>query len=159
MSKAKSVQELAAELNAALVHQKRSDGKELVSLASGSPDWMQELCRKAHGDMMPDDWKYEFIEDAAVTFEEGNTDTSDLDSCYPYTADRLRWLASHLDRPGFCDEAASEFLPADKRPAVLELIAVGMYWEMDQVFGIVMQCLIEREQLLASEAAEASPCD
>jgi hypothetical protein len=50
---------------------------------------------------MPDDWGYEFIQDALSAIEGGADDERlDLDSLYPSTADRLGWVVSHLDRPG-----------------------------------------------------------
>jgi hypothetical protein len=87
--------------------------------------------------MMPDDWRYEFIQDALAAIEDG----IDLDGLYPYTADRLNWLASHLDRPGYCDEAADD---AGRPPAdILAFVAWGMDREMREVFGLVRTRLVE----------------
>ena len=42
---------------------KRSDeGRTLYRLRDGSPDWMTQPCHKAHADMLPDDWRYSFIQ-------------------------------------------------------------------------------------------------
>jgi hypothetical protein len=81
--------------------------RDILLPADGAPEWFTELCHHAHGSMMPDDWRYEFIQDALHALQDGaDEDGIDLDTLYPYTADRLDWLASHLDRPGYCDEAA-----------------------------------------------------
>jgi hypothetical protein len=50
-------------------------------------------------------------------------------------ADRLNWLASHLDRPGYCDEAAEDAggPPGD----ILAFVAWGMERELREVFGLV----------------------
>jgi hypothetical protein len=65
----------------------------------------------------------------------------ELDALYPYTADRLDWLASHLDRPGYCDEAAEEVSgpPTD----ILTFVARGMDRELREVFGLVRSKLEE----------------
>src|SRR5205814_868731 len=96
----------------------------------------------AHGGMMPDDWKYEFIQDALGALADGaDEDRLDLDGLYPYTADRLRWLASHLDRPAYCDEAAGD---AGGPPAgILAFVAWGMDRELREVFALVRATLEE----------------
>jgi hypothetical protein len=55
--------------------------------------------------------------------------------CYPYTADRLNWLASHPDRPGYRDEAAAEAggSPAD----ILTFLVWGMDRELCEVFDLI----------------------
>jgi hypothetical protein len=96
----------------------------------------------AHAGMMSDDWRYEFIRDALGAIEDGaDEDRLDLDGLYPYTHDRLNWLASHLDRPGYCDEAAADAggPPGD----VLALVAWGMDRELREVFGLVRSMLEE----------------
>jgi hypothetical protein len=52
----------------------------------------------------------------------------------PYTAGRLDWLSSHLDRSAYCDEAAVE---ADG-PAgdILAFVAWGMDCECREVFDL-----------------------
>jgi hypothetical protein len=65
----------------------------------------------------------------------------DLDALYPYTADRLKWLVSDLDRPGYCDEAAEDASgpPGD----ILALVAWGMDRELREVFELVRSKLEE----------------
>jgi hypothetical protein len=68
-------------------------------------------------------------------------DGIDLDALYPYTSDRLDWLASHLDRPGYCDEAADD---AGGPPGeILAFVAWGMDRELREVFGLVRTRLEE----------------
>jgi hypothetical protein len=65
----------------------------------------------------------------------------DLDALYPCTADRLDRQASHLDRPGYCDEAAAE---AGRPPGdILALVAWGMDRELREVFELVRARLEE----------------
>jgi hypothetical protein len=127
------VQRLATEANTYL---RRDATRDILLPADGAPDWFTDLCHHAHGGMLPDDWRYEFIRDALGALEDGaDEDRLDLDGLYPYGADRLGWLASHLDRPGYCDEAARDQggPPAD----ILALVAWGMDRELREVFGLV----------------------
>ena len=59
----------------------------------------------------------------------------------PYTVDRLDWQASHLDRPGHCNEAARDLggAPAE----ILAFVAWGMDREMREVFELVRAKLEE----------------
>lgn len=145
-----TVESLAAEVNAALVRDERDDGTKFVKFADGSPDWMTDLSRAAHGDMMPDDWRYEFIEDAVSALENGDEEPNDVDSAYPYTADRLRWLGSHSDRPGYCDEEAEEY--SMESTGILTLIALGMGREMRETFDLVKSFLEGRVEELTTES-------
>jgi hypothetical protein len=133
------VARLAAEANSCL---RRDRERDILLPADGAPDWFTDLCHHAHAGMMPDDWRYEFIQDALSAIEDGaGEDRLDLDGLYPYTADRLGWLASHLDRPGYCDEAAADAggPPAD----ILAFVAWGMDREIREVFGLVRTKLEE----------------
>jgi hypothetical protein len=133
------VQELAREANRYL---RRDAARDILLPADDAPDWFTELCHHAHGSMMPDDWRYEFIQDALGAIADGaDEDRIDLDGLYPYTADRLDWLASHLDRPGYCDEAVRDLgaAPAD----VLAFVAMGMDAELREVFALVLSRLEE----------------
>jgi hypothetical protein len=58
------VARLAAEANRFLV-------RDLLLPADGAPPWFTDVCRHAHGGMMPDDWRYEFIQDALSAIEDG----------------------------------------------------------------------------------------
>ena len=145
------VQELAREANSYL---RRDRERDILLPADGAPQWFTDLCHAAHGGMMPDDWRYEFIQDALSAIEDGaDEDRLDLDALYPYTADRLAWLASHLDRPGYCDEAAAEAggPPGD----ILALVAWGMDRELREVFESVRARLEE----IAGDEDEATDAD
>ena len=133
------VARLAAEANRLLV---RDRARDILLPADDAPAWFTDLCHHAHGGMMPDDWRYEFTPDELHAIEDGaDEDRIDLDGPYPYTADRLGWLASHLDRPGSCDEAAAE---AGGPPGeILALVARGMDRELSEVFVLVRSGLEE----------------
>ena len=156
MTAARTVADLAAEANKLLVRSpdKKSDTTcgPMILPVDGAPDWLTDLCREAHGDMFPDDWRYEFIEDALTDLENDDDEAPDLDTLYPYTADRMNWLASNLNRPGYCDEAAEEFgIESEK---VLDLIAWGMTQEIRETFDLVKGFLEERAEELEAEVKE-----
>jgi hypothetical protein len=129
---------------------RRDTARDNLPPADEAPQWFLDLCHEAHGGMMPDDWRYEFIQDALNAPADGaDEDRLDQDALYPYTADRLDWLASHLDRPGYCDEAAAD---AGGPPAeVLAFVTLGMDREMREVFGLVRAKL---EEIAEDEAVE-----
>jgi hypothetical protein len=72
------VQELAAEAYTSL---QRDPGRDILLPVDGSPEWFTDLCRHAHGSMMPDDWRDEFIQDALGAIAAGaGEDRLDLDA-------------------------------------------------------------------------------
>lgn len=120
-------------------------GVETITvLRDGAPDWVRGMVYAAHGDMSPDDWRYECIR-AALEFiaEHGDDDETNDEfpdtMVYVYTGDRLAWLASHLDRPAYCDDAFSEGWTTDA--GIVGLIGLGQYREAAEVFGLVMEFL------------------
>jgi hypothetical protein len=118
--------------------------------AEGPGEWLTELCRKAHGDMFPDDFRYEMIEDALTYFADESNDADDYgeqcDNLVPvYNAERLRWLASHLERAGYCDEACEEN-GIDGSMGIMDRIALGFYAEVSEVFGLVRQALADADE-------------
>src|SRR5262245_19134289 len=65
-------QQLATALSRAFVRKTRDNGESFVSLPDGTPEWMIDLVHEAHGDMLPDDWRYRFVEMAADNFAESD---------------------------------------------------------------------------------------
>lgn len=128
------VRELAAEANAWLGRTKRGDEK-IVTIKDGAPEWVSDLCHHAHGKMMPDDWRFSFVEDALTAIENDDADGPDLDAVYPYTGERLHWLASRNDRYGYCDQAAEDM--GSRPDSILDWIAWGMVEELREVTELV----------------------
>ncbi len=138
----------------------RNDGSEYVSLKDGSPEWMTDVSHEAHKDgsagiggehgtgaMMPDDWRYDFIEDACDALSEAeNADEAD-EHLHEYITyhDHNRWLASRNDRSGYCDEAREELGEAGDMDAQ---ISQGLHYEQREVLGLVRAAL---EELVAAE--------
>ncbi|MFO0849265.1 MAG: hypothetical protein U0871_12025 [Gemmataceae bacterium] len=154
MSVQHTVEFLAAEAGHWLTRITRDNGRSVVVAKDGAPTWIGDLCQAAHASggelLFPDDWRYEFTQDALSALADGAEDPPDRDDVYPYTADRLRWLASRSDRSGYCDDAAEEY--GVQTGSVLDLIALGMARELDDVFQAVRSFLADRVEHLDAEA-------
>ncbi len=103
MDKYAEMERLAAWFCGSLVEAERPDGTTYYTLLDGAPEWMRDLCREAHGDMMPDDTRYRMIREAAQILTEHDACHWDdsigemADSIVDiYTSSLARWMASHL---------------------------------------------------------------
>jgi hypothetical protein len=65
---------------------KRDNGDKYVALKDGSPEWMTDVCHKAHGDMLPDDWRYSFISEAVDYIDENGA--GECDYCHSVVGER-----------------------------------------------------------------------
>lgn len=143
------IRQLASEAGEWLERRPKPGGRSsetIVTIRDGAPDWVESLCHHAHGDMMPDDWRYEFIDDALSALADGaEEDGVDLDTLYPYTADRLAWLASQIDRYSYCDEAADDFGAPPKD--IMTWVAWGMARELAEVYDLIRSRLAELAEL------------
>lgn len=119
----------------------RDDGTKFVCQKDDAPDWLNDLCRDAHNDMMPDDFVYSVIEDALDAIIDADGDAEDLfleaDS---YTRDLLAWLSSNLKRVNYVDEAAEEY-GGDASEGIVHLISAGQYHEKSQILANVVNSL------------------
>jgi hypothetical protein len=127
---------------------RRPEGESFTRVKDGSPEWVTDLVREAHGDFLPDDWRYgciqsalEFIadtdepDDGAAEFADGYVDV--------YNGARVAWLDSSIHRGGYCDEALHEFGPVDGDRGVFGLLGLGQYMEASEVYGLVLQALAD----------------
>lgn len=123
------------------VFKREGSEDELYRVREGSEEWIGDLCREAHGDLLPDDHRYEMIHDALVRIANGDEDGDTIENDVPiYNHDRLRWLASNLQRPSYCDEAREDgMVPGDA--SILDLIAAGYYQEAREVHDLVLAFL------------------
>ena len=115
---------------------------EVYVLKDDAPDELVALIRRAHGDFMPDDFRYETTLDALNAFAEcEDVDMDDVRlEADIYTHDLLRWLSSHLNRVGYCDQAQEEF-GLDKTD-ITTLITYGQQMEKDEIVSLVRKYLI-----------------
>lgn len=129
----------------------------------GYVEWMRDACRAAHEDsdgdsMMPDDWRYEMIEEAAGII----ADTTDEDEAHErmdeadapvYNSELARWLASHSWRASYCDTAAEDHGAEDVN--VMQRLSLGWLYEFQNTFHALYGFLVDEAEG-QNEAAEES---
>lgn len=136
---------LAKEMADAFETHARANGDRFDALKDDRPQWMQDVCQEAHGGMLPDDYKYHYIRTALEALTECDEETELSDACdYAeadvYTPDLLRWLASSMHRPDYCDEAARD-LGLGSESTIIERIQAGQWSEKREVFALVLRAL------------------
>ena len=144
-----TVQELAKLARCAFSLETRPDGSEYWTANRCAPDWIGELVRTAHGDMLPEDYRYKFIVHALDELEEAE----DLDEAghqwdfEPYLSRLADWLGSHNHRFSYCDDWAEEMgQPED----TYHRLAGGHLQERLEVLHSVRASLEEQLQVMAT---------
>lgn len=94
----------------------RQDGSKFYAIKDSSAlkEKYQEICHEAHGDMMPDDFKYAFIVEALEQIADMTEDCEPIDCLYEieadcYTSDLTKWLNSSNSRVYYLTEALEEY--------------------------------------------------
>lgn len=142
-----TLQETAAAFASALDERTRADGATFYCLKDGSPEWMAEAVRAAHGDMLPNDWSYQAVRGAVMALEEaaryGDADEIDdrreeiIDGLVDvYHGDLCAWVSSAASRGEFCTDAMGEY---GQPESFLNLLQWGQSLEYQQVFGAVVE--------------------
>lgn len=142
--------EVICEFANSFVTDRRNDGKEFVKLADTCPEWVSEIVRKCHGDMMPDDWRYHMIKTVAYEFCTRSCDNQDDceelvgeiadDLIDVYNINLLEWLSSDLDRAYYCNEAISEGLLSTNAD-IFERIRMGQYKEYEEIAYLMLNAI------------------
>lgn len=143
-----TIDQLAGEAYAAFEARQRDDDTSYVTLRDDAPGWLHDLVRAAHGDMLPDDWRYASIRAAlgAINDAGEGADLDDLAHEWAdghvdvYTGARLAWLASDLNRAGYCDDAVDEGLVSPDA-GIVDRIGAGQYAESLEVYAAVLEGL------------------
>lgn len=125
------------------------DAEQFVRIKDGAPEWVMQLAFKAHGDLLPDDFRFQVIREALDALADQYNDDDDFeqatdefaDDVDVYTSDLTAWLGSHSSRPGYCDEAREE-MGTDSR-GIVQDIQRGQYMERREVFQLVVEALRE----------------
>lgn len=126
------------------------DTEPYETTTEAAPDWLDDLCRSAHstpsGLMWPDDHRYRLIRAALGAIhddgvsEDGSHDFADS-QVDVYTSERVKWLASHDYRQGYCDDAARDLgTPED----LVTALGYGQYAEAMDVYTSVLEYLTEQ---------------
>lgn len=132
-----------------LTRKTRESGEQFVCQKDDAPDWLNDMCRDAHDDMLPDDFVYSVIEDAldAIIDQDGDAEDVSLEAD-TYNRDLLAWLSSNLDRASYCDEACEEY-GVEASEGIMHFISMGQHYEKRQILANVVNSLenIEIEEL------------
>jgi hypothetical protein len=146
-----TIQELAKEAGSYFVGAKRDSGTTFRKLKDERPEWVYELVREAHGDMLPDDWRYEAIETVLEAIE-GIDDPDDHPTFEPdvYNSDLYKWLSSHSNRSAYCDAAADEG-SLSERASMADRLMAGQVMEYEEIYGSVIQSLRDRLDEIETE--------
>lgn len=147
-----TIHELATELSRSFEEGTRPDGETFRRLKDDAPGWTKDVVREAHGRdsdgtpaMLPDDWRYQFAEDAADAISEADDD-ADLDDVANdleadvYTSELTGWLHSRNDRVSYLDDAR------ENNGAALDafqLLAAAQQIERREVFQLVREQLAQ----------------
>ncbi len=142
-----SVPDLAGEALKFFKRHKRGE-EEIWVFTDEAPIWVKEMAFRAHGDMMPDDRKFEFVVEALGALSEAESDASEDElremsdrlEADIYNADLLRWLSSHLERSGYVDEATGDYGHSDM--GIMGDIMLGQLREKEEVFNSIMESLM-----------------
>lgn len=138
-----TLHELAKQMSLAFEGGTRpTTGETFRKLKDGSPEWMTTVCRKAHDDarLLPDDWRYAFIEQAVDALAEHEDTDHARSSLEPdiYTSDLTAWLHSLNARVYYVGEALSEH--STFRDG-FQLLAAAQMMEKEEVFQQVVAAL------------------
>ena len=137
-----TIQTLATEVAQQFETATRPDGTRYVCRKNEhrAEDWIQDMIRAAHGDMLPDDYVYQYASDALDAIAEGDED-GEYSILEPdvYTRDLLNWVGSDLNRVAYVDEAISE-----GAETLFDALTRGQLDEKQMVFDTVKQALLDR---------------
>lgn len=152
-----SLQALAAAMSQAFERAVRpASGESFCKLKDDAPAWMTAVCRQAHedGQWLPDDWRYEFIEQAVDAL----ADHADIEAARAsleadiYTSDLTAWLHSLNRRVYYLGEALSAYGAFTDG---FHLLAAAQMIEKEEVFQQVVMAL--QDELECREDNEATP--
>jgi len=146
-------QELAAEASSCFETAKRTQsGKTFYKTKDDTPQWVEDMIRDAHGDMLPDDHKYEFVVEALDHISErDNPDEPELEPDI-YYHELKDWLSSSNERSVYVDEAVADF--GHSKDGIDGDIAMGNLREKEEVYWAVLQAVRDELESMEEEDEE-----
>jgi hypothetical protein len=139
--------DLAKALSETFITLKRDNGEAFIKLTDDRPEWMFEAVRDAHCGMSPDDRRYEMIKecvDTLLEFDDWEDTHQMIDRLVDvYHTDRVKWLASHLDRGEYCTEAIADGMFTGES-SIWDILGEGQYREYRQIYDSLINSLNNR---------------
>lgn len=143
------ISDIAHDIRNSLDYAYRQNGEGYIKFEDNAPDWMRDICFKAHDSMWPSDDTYQMfskvIESLALTRQTGN-DTEDLDnarldiSCdIIYTNDILDWLKARQNRLFLADQ----ILKDNGLDDIIQAIQMAWVEEKDHMFEMTLNAIRE----------------
>lgn len=123
----------------------RDNGDTFVKLSASAPEWMSDVVRAGHDDMLPDDWRYDVVREACgFIYDRDGDDMDEAGSDFAndvdvYNAGLLAWAASNLTRMSYVDDALEELRP----DTLAQALMAGQANERREVFDAVRAALEE----------------
>jgi hypothetical protein len=145
----KTIQKLAKEYLNYFDQKEGKNGLSTYTWKDEAPQELRELIQKAHGNMLPNDYRYNFVVESLEAIAEDREDSIEADI---YNRDLLNWLSSHLDRSAYCDQYVEEYGGIDtKNFNIINVISGGQYLEKLEVYHSVLHSLEEIIEELEDE--------
>ncbi len=137
-----TIQTIAKVMLDNLEHKTRTDGSDYVC-NKVSVDWQKDIIHKAHEDKLPNDYTYQFIEDALLVLADSDPGEEE-DAIYEiepavYTSELTRWLNSRCDRVYYIEEAVKEHGQTDG----FQILMTAYGIEQQEVARLVLQGIRE----------------
>ncbi len=107
-------------------------------LVDDAPEWVYEVVREGHGEMMPDKWRYDFIHEALEAIAEGNLEGENFETDV-YISDLLRWVSSNIGRTEYSDEVLMSTSPVPN--SLWEVLTIAQQQEKREVFDLIKAAL------------------
>lgn len=143
------------EFAGAFVTDKRNDGKTFYKLSDNAPEWLKGsdvmfTIHSALDDRLPDDWVYEATASITSAFVDHESESADdaretahevADGLVDvYNADRIQWLAQHLNNASIVDEACRE-LGCAADTDIVDRIGTGQYYAYERLANAVIEAV------------------
>lgn len=145
------IRKLSAEAYGYLERACRGDGSMYVCRKNGSPEWVTDLCRDAHGDSFPDDWIYEQIANCLESILDNDCEYGARDAAESagdvYSSDLLDWARG---RGWYVDEAIR-----DGARTMDAAIMQGQQTMIGEIFDSIVTFLSNMADDLEEEAADS----
>lgn len=144
------VRKLAAEAYGFLEWGDRGDGTKYIYRKDGSPEWLKDLCRAAHGDSFPDDWIYEQIANCLESILDNDCEDEALEDAESaidvYSSDLLDWARG---RGWYVDDAIR-----DGARTLDAAIMQGQQTMIGEIFDSIVTFLSNMAEDLEEEEAD-----
>lgn len=135
-----TIQERAKQLSDAFETGKRINGDDFVHLKAGSPQWMTDVVRAVHGDKLPDDTVYAFIEKCANVIAESEYPADAIYEIEPdvYTHDLTAWLHARADHTEYVNEIIAESRFDTNVHTICDLLMMAQVSQIQEIGNVLI---------------------